>query len=228
MRVFKFRAEDSSKQKLSGLTLGYIYLSGMKNSKGSLAVDAAVDSALKEVSENFKDTEKISEDPIIKGIRVLYSKSGLDPTKERPSGEALIRRAVSGKGIYRINSVVDINNVVSLKSGCPCGVYDAEKIEGDEITLKVGGSGDTYTGIGGRALNGENRILSSDSKSVFGGPTADSDRTAITPKAKEVLMLIYCPSSVNSPILEQAMSDAVLLMENATGGKKEYSGSVLF
>ncbi len=227
MREFKFRAEDSSKPKLSGLTLGFIYFSGIKNSKQNPEVDGAVDLAIKEVCGKFPDAEKISEDPVIKGIRSTFSRTGLDPTKERPSGEALTRRAVLGKGICRINSVVDMNNVVSLKTGCPCGVYDAKKIEGDEIMIKVGLGEDAYPGIGGRVLNGENRILTSDSKSIFGGPTADSARTSINLETKEVLMLIYHPSSASAPKLEEILGQAAALMESTTSGKKEYSGIFL-
>ena len=224
MTQFKFRIEDSSKQKLSGITLGFVYFSRIKNSTQNPDVDRAVDLAIKEVCGKFPDSEKISEDPVIKGIRAIFSRVGLDPTKERPSGEALIRRAAIGKGIYRINSVVDINNVVSLKTGCPCGVYDAKKIEGDEITVWVGSSKDTYLGIGGRKLNGENRILTSDLKSIFGGPTADSARTSVNLETKEALMLIYYPSSASAPKLEEILGQAIELMENTTGGKKEYLG----
>jgi len=224
MRGFHFAVEEGSKQKLAGLSVGYIYFRGVRTEKSNPAVDMAIASASRAVAERFSDTKSIAEDPVIKGIRAVFSKAGLDPTKERASGEALIRRIAGGQGLYRINAVVDANNAVSLLTGCPCGVYDLEKVEGDTVTLLVGGSGQAYEGIGGKQLNAENRILTADAKGIFGGPTADSGRTCITLGTKEVLMLIYHPPGAPKEMLAGAMKEAERLMKEAAGASVLRSG----
>jgi len=222
MRKIVFRVEENARPALQGLNLGHVYFSGVKNSKSNPMVDGIVSKACASVLEKFKGRE-ISDDMVVKGVRAFFSKLDIDPTRYRPSGEALIRRVVSGKGIYRVNAVVDINNAVSLATGCPCGVYDAEKIEGDTITVMVGGTGQTYTGIGGSPVNGEGKILTADARGVFGGPTADSQRTCILPSSKEVLMLIYHPDSAPYEVLTEGISKAIKHMQMATNGKAEYS-----
>ncbi len=223
MKNFEFKVEESARTKLAGMSIVYAYFSGVANSKESIRINNEVDKICRATIEKFKDQQKIGENETIKGIRTLFSRTGIDPTKERPSGEALIRRVVNGKGIYRINTVVDINNIISLSTGCPCGVYDADKIEGEKIAVIIGYPGQTYAGIGGKPLNAENRILTADEKSVFGGPTADSGRTAIDLGSKEILMLIYCPKNADAPFIEAALAEAKRLIRETTGGKMEYS-----
>ena len=228
MGTIKFRVDEKSEAKLQGLNLGYMEFRTVKIQKKNPLVDQAVTAASKIVTEKYRgDTTKISEDPVVRGIRALFSKVGLDPTRDRPSGEALIRRIVGGQGIYRINSVVDTNNVISILTGCPCGVYDLGKIDGETITLAVGLMGQTYGGIGGRTLTAENRIVTLDSQSIFGGPTADSERTCITLDTNAVLMLIYHPATAPAEILASAMQDAKKQMERATGGREVDSGIFL-
>ncbi len=224
MEEFSFLAAEDSKPLLSGLSIGYLHFSGAKNQKSTQMLDEIFQKAALVTKSKFQSPEKILEDPAIRACRSLYQKIGLDPTKDRPSGEALIRRAASGGNLYRINAIVDINNIVSLKSGLPCGVYDAGKIEGNEITVKIGKAGETFEGIGGRPLDAENKILTCDSKSIFGGPTADSGRTCVTISSSEVLMLIYSPAGSPLSNLEFAMNEAEKLMLEITGAKKEYAG----
>ena len=217
MRQLNLVAESSSTSKLSGLSLGYVVFSDIKNVKSNAALDAALADAVKELCARFKTTSEISSDPVVKGIRAIFSQAGTDPTKERPSGEALMRRIVDGKGIYRINAAVDVNNIISLQTGCPCGVYDADKLSGDTITLFVGRQDDSYEGISGKPVNGDGRLLTKDATSIFGGPVADSKRTSITLETKNVLMLVYFPSAAPHEKLNDAINTAINLMQRCCG-----------
>ena len=54
--------------------------------------------------------------PPIKALRDAYRALGNDPTRYRGSNEALVRRITQGKELYRVNTVVDINNLISLET----------------------------------------------------------------------------------------------------------------
>jgi DNA/RNA-binding domain of Phe-tRNA-synthetase-like protein len=99
-----------------------------------------------EAAQEYKDTA-LGNIPTVQKIRTIFHRSGLDPTRYRPSSESLLRRAVKGKGLYFINSVVDLINYFSLKSLCPMGLYDAEKLV-PPIEWRIGKPGETYEGIG--------------------------------------------------------------------------------
>ena len=75
----------------------------------------------------------------------MYKRVGLDPTKRRPSSEALLRRVRKGDPLPRINSMVDVCNWCSLEFQLPYGLYDAAQIEGD-VVLRLGREGESYPG----------------------------------------------------------------------------------
>jgi len=217
-----FAVDPDSKEKLSGLKIGYILFEGAKVEKSNEQVDTLVNAATAQIKQRFQNPELMNQDAVLSGMRDHYYAIGMDPTKERPSGEALIRRIVNGKGIYRINTVVDINNVVSMTSGYPCGVYDSDNIRG-AITFLVGKEGQNFEGLGGREVKSENRLLSRDEESIFGGPTADSKRTAVTDGTRNVLMLLYCPKNSEKVFLEKVMVKAKAMM-GLTGATAKGAG----
>ena len=65
----------------------------------------------------------------IAAVRTMYKRVGLDPTKTRPSSEALLRRVRRGDSLPRINSMVDVCNWCSLEFQLPYGLYDASRID---------------------------------------------------------------------------------------------------
>jgi DNA/RNA-binding domain of Phe-tRNA-synthetase-like protein len=109
------------------------------------------------------ETAAISKIPTIAATRKGYKALGKDPARYRPSAEALLRRVVKGKGLYKINNVVDLLNLVSISTGFSIGGYDADKIEGD-VELGVGEVNEPYEGIGRGILNIEGLATFRDKK----------------------------------------------------------------
>ncbi|KXG78981.1 B3/B4 domain-containing protein [Thermotalea metallivorans] len=132
---------------------------------------------------------EVSQIENIKKAREVYRKLGNDPTRYRLSSEALVRRILKEKGLYQVNNVVDINNLVSILSFCPVCTYDAEKIH-PPITFAIGVPGDTYAGIGRGMINLENIPVFSDGLGKFGSTTSDSERAMVTEETKRILMCI--------------------------------------
>jgi len=214
--VMEAATEDAAR--LSGLMIGQIVFKGA-GSRGAGSADRALEEAYADARKRFSGVPQLSDDPIIKGIRSIFSRAGTDPTKDRPSGEALIRRVLGGSGIYRINAIVDTNNAVSVMSGCPCGIYDLSKIRGERIEVRIGKEGQSYEGIGGRSINASGRIVTSDSEGMFGGPVADSGRTCIEEGATDLLMLIYYPAGAGMDGLERTISIAERMMAETVGAQ---------
>ena len=107
------------------------------------------------------------------------------------SSESLIRRVRRGDELYHINSVVDVNNLISVKSGLSVGSYDLEKVHGPVI-LRKADAGEGYTGIGKEFLDMENMIVLADDDGIFGSSMSDSTRAMVTESAKDILTVIYC------------------------------------
>lgn len=134
--------------------------------------------------------EAASSDPTIAAVRAAFKATGKDPSRYRPSSEALTRRVVAGKGLYRVNNVVDAGNLASLMTGIPVGCYDAAWIKGD-ITLRISTPGETYDGIGRGSINLEGLPVLADTSGPFGSPFSDSARTGISEQTKDLVFVIY-------------------------------------
>lgn len=127
----------------------------------------------------------------VKGSRLAYKAFGRNPGRYRVSSEALLRRVRRGDELYHINSVVDVNNLLSIKSGLSVGSYDLNKIKGT-IQLKKAGQGEGYEGIGKKYLDMENMLVLADEQGAFGSSMSDSTRAMVTDSTKDVLVVIYC------------------------------------
>lgn len=144
-------------------------------------------------SENYCSkftTESVKEMPAIQATRTAYKKCGKDPSRYRPSGEALVRRILQGKDLYQIDTVVDLINLASIAYGYSIGGFDADKIEGDTLTLGIGKAGEPYEGIGRGALNIEGLPVYRDAQGGIGTPTSDHERTKLGCSTTRLLALV--------------------------------------
>jgi DNA/RNA-binding domain of Phe-tRNA-synthetase-like protein len=149
-------------------------------------------------------------------VRSMYKRVGLDPTRTRPSSEALLRRVRRGDPLPRINSMVDVCNWCSLEFQLPYGLYDANRIQGD-VELRRGGVGESYAGIRKDAVNVEGRIALADGLGPFGNPTSDSARTMVTTGTTRALLVVFAPKQVSPARLASVLDRTSARMGEFTG-----------
>ena len=125
--------------------------------------------------------------------RALYRQFGIDPTRMRPSSEALLRRLKKGEPLPRINSLVDVANAMSVQLQVPVGLYDLGKVAGDELVVRLGAEGESYTGIGKESVNVAGRICVADAEGPIGNPTSDSARTMIKTDTERAAWIYFLP-----------------------------------
>ncbi|MBR5166997.1 MAG: hypothetical protein IKW86_02885 [Salinivirgaceae bacterium] len=133
--------------------------------------------------------DSIKEQPQIAATRRMYTVCGKDPSRYRPSAEALMRRIVKGNDLYQINTMVDLVNLVSMRYGYSIGGFDADKVEGD-VVAGIGREGEPYNGIGRGPLNIAGLPVLRDAVSGFGTPTSDEERTAMSLETSHFLMVV--------------------------------------
>lgn len=135
-------------------------------------------------------TESLKQMPAIEATRRVYKACGKDPSRYRPSSEALIRRMLQGKQLYHIDTLVDLINLASIKYGHSIGGFDASKFVGDTLTLGVGREGEPYEGIGRGPLNIAGLPVYRDAVGGVGTPTSDNERTKIELSTRHTLILV--------------------------------------
>jgi DNA/RNA-binding domain of Phe-tRNA-synthetase-like protein len=146
----------------------------------------------------------------------MYKKVGIDPTKRRPSSEALLRRVLKGDPLPRINSVVDVCNWCSVEFQLPYGLYDADRIEGD-VVLRVGREGESYPGIRKDDVNVAGRIALADAIGAFGNPTSDSARTMVTAATTRILLMVFAPRATTPDRLARVLDVTAERMREYAG-----------
>jgi DNA/RNA-binding domain of Phe-tRNA-synthetase-like protein len=149
-------------------------------------------------------------------VRTMYKRVGIDPTKTRPSSEALLRRVRKGDTLPRINSMVDVCNWCSFEFQLPYGLYDAAQIQGD-VALRIGREGESYPGIRKDDVHVGGRIALVDTAGPFGNPTSDSARTMVTTATTRGLLVVFAPREVDAHRLAHVMDVTSERMQQYTG-----------
>ena len=196
--------------------LGLLELEGLAVRDADAALAAEIESYAADMRRTHGDG-KSSEVPGAADARALYKALGLDPTKTRPSSEALLRRVLKGEALYRINTLVDAMNLCSLRAQLPFGLYDRDHIE-PPVVLRKGAPGESYEGIRKAAVNVEGRPVLADARGAFGNPTSDSARTMVTVQTRAALVTVYAPSSFSEGRLEGILKETETALTKYCGG----------
>jgi len=188
MKIPTLKIENTVRESCPDIKLGLL----LKKGKVEPSSSALLDFIQKELTQiqSKLTTPDIHGIPSLAATRIAYKALGKDPSRYRPSAEALLRRVVNGKGLYQVNNVVDALNLVSVQSGFSIGGYDFEKIKG-EIKLGKGEEGEPYEAIGRGSLNIAGLPVLRDELGAFGSPTSDSTRTMATPKMKYFFTVFF-------------------------------------
>jgi DNA/RNA-binding domain of Phe-tRNA-synthetase-like protein len=153
---------------------------------------AGLDAELTAIAEKIlklPEPRAVLESAAIEATRKSYKALGKDPARYRGSAEALLRRVIAGKGLPRINAVVDAINLASVESRLPIGLYDLAHVSGG-IVFRPGRAGETYKGIGKYDLNLEGLPLFADDHGPHGSATSDSERTMVKSETKRVVAIL--------------------------------------
>jgi DNA/RNA-binding domain of Phe-tRNA-synthetase-like protein len=204
--------------------LGLLTAGGLEVGPAGPALTAAI-AAEAGAARTAHGTRSIGDVPGIAPVRRLMSALGTDPTKTRPSSEALLRRVLKGQGIHAVNDVVDTVNLASLRWLLPMGLYDLAALRGT-LRLARGGPGDGYSGIGKERVNLEGRPALFDDAGPFGAPTSDSFRTRVHEGTTRILLVIYAPrgAGADPEILPRCLNDTRGLLETLCGARRGEEG----
>ncbi len=158
-----------------------------------------------EIRSRFPSIEHLPRNKMIRAYRNLYWKMGIDPTKQRPSSEALIRRILR-KGLSSINTLVDAGNLASSSSLIPIGIYDLDRIEGD-LVLRIAREGELFEGIGGakKVMEKGPPVLADDRGLIHLYPYRDAARTRITERCERALIVACGVKGITREVLDSAI-----------------------
>jgi DNA/RNA-binding domain of Phe-tRNA-synthetase-like protein len=196
--------------------LGILVLEGVTVHEHTPSLSEEIAAESRALRERYASV-KSADVPGAAEARSLYKALGLDPTKTRPSNEALMRRVLKGEALYRVNTLVDALNLASLRHQLPFGLYDLDHVH-PPVFLRMGRPGESYEGIRKGDVNVEARPVLVDGEGAFGNPTSDSARTCITLATRNALVAVYAPAGLAPARLDGVMKDTTATLIRASGG----------
>ena len=179
-------AEDVRKL---GVFIAYRFIHNIKVEKSREKLREEINKVVNAVRKRYR-LDELKNDPIIRAYRKFLWKMGIDPTKTRPSSEALLRRVLRGKTLPLINNIVDIGNLVSVKTRISIGIYDLDRIEGN-LTFRLSRGGEEFNPIGSNKffLRGGIVVLSDGKRIIHVYPHRDCQDTMITLNSKNAIAI---------------------------------------
>lgn len=163
-------------------------------------------------------TDSIKQMPAIQATRQAYKRCGKDPSRYRPSSEALCRRILRGIPLYQIDTLVDLINLASIYSGHSIGGFDRDKIQGSRLVLGIGKAGEPYEGIGRGELNIEGMPVYRDAVGGIGTPTSDNERTKISLDTIHLLAIMNAYSGMEG--LKESVDYMIGLLKEFAGAEE--------
>ena len=154
-----------------------------------------LDQIISDVKSELKSKytiNNIKEDPIIAKYRKFYwNQLNLDPTKIRPSSEALIRRILKNQKIPKISSFVDSYNWASADSLIPMGAYDIETFE-YPIIIRLTKENEKFTPIGKevKILPPNTLVISDKNEKILSQyPYRDAKFSMVTKNSRNIILI---------------------------------------
>jgi DNA/RNA-binding domain of Phe-tRNA-synthetase-like protein len=190
--------------------VGLIHAAPVAVAAAGTALEAEIDAACRRLAAEHAGRAP-AEVEDLQPARDLYRVFGIDPTRTRPSSEALLRRVLKGQGLPRILNAVDVCNLCALLFLLSIGLYDAGRIRGP-VTLRRGRPGESYPGIRKDEVHLEGRPVLADEEGPFGNPTSDSLRTSVTPSTTSIWMVIFAPAATPPATLRRHVATAADLL----------------
>lgn len=164
--------------------------------------------------------ERIREHPNLRSYRDFFWRIGIDPTKIRPSAEALIRRILHGNPLPKINTLVDAYNLASIETSISLAAFDEEKLRG-QLLMRIAEGGETFLGIGMShpvSLKGGEIIITDSERLIAIYPYRDAEYSKVTKETRRVLILACGVPGITGALLEAAAQLAVDYIKRFCGG----------
>ncbi len=161
---------------------------------------------------NSASLEDLREEPDVAAYRQFYWRLGIDPTKRRPSAEALVRRIIAGKPFPRINPIVDRYNLISAENRVSLGAFSADHLACKELVLRMAKQDEPFLGIGfseAKPCSGQELVLSVEGEIIALYPYRDSHNSRIRGNDSAVLFVLCVVPGIEESRIDRAANSLV-------------------
>ncbi len=196
-----------------------IHLAEVEVKRGDPRLESFEEEVVRRARERWT-LEGLREHPNLRAYRDFFWRIGIDPTKVRPSAEALLRRLLHGNPLPRINTLVDAYNLASIETAISLAAFDEDRLEGRPI-MRMAREGESFLGIGMSrpiSLRGGEIIISDSERLIAIYPYRDAEYSKVTEETRNALILVCGVPGISEEALEEAGRVAVDYIRRFCGG----------
>lgn len=194
-------ADEALRSRIPGITFGVVTVRNVTVQLHDERLWSEVEALGQQLTGKYT-FDGLAEYPHIAAVRGMQKAFGFDPTRYRPSSEALLRRILKGQGLHPVNTAVDVNNLCSLEFLLPLCMYDLGQIHGP-VYLRQGHEGESYQGISRQVFQMTGKVILADDEGIIGNTVSDSERTKVTTATRQILLVICAPANSDASIIRQ-------------------------
>jgi DNA/RNA-binding domain of Phe-tRNA-synthetase-like protein len=209
--------DETVQSLIPGVTFGVITINGVTVRPHDERLWSQIEALGQRLTGQYT-LDGLSEYPQIAAVRGMQKSFGFDPTRYRPSSEALLRRVLKGQSLHPVNTAVDVNNLCSLEFLLPMCMYDLGHVRG-QIWVRLGKAGEAYQGIGRQVFQMTNKVVLADDAGIIGNTVSDSERTKVTTDTTTMLLVICAPTGSDAQTICQYASLAGSRVVEWNGGQ---------
>ncbi|QPC45815.1 B3/4 domain-containing protein [Mangrovibacillus cuniculi] len=213
----QFFIDDSVKSRLNDVKISLIHYTTIQVGASPQMIKGRLQLFQEALFLDLQE-KQVSDFSGISEWRDIFKKTGYNPSRYRPSNEALYRRVQKQQFLQSHHSATDINNFFSMEYAIPIGIYDTSKIKGDTVTIAIGQEGETYSGLNGRDIHAEGLLVAKDEQGIFGSPYVDSVRTAVTESTTDALQIVFHQPSISDDNAKKLTESLAKMFTQVHGG----------
>lgn len=204
-----------------GVKIQTAQLKGIKNTKSTPELDIFLAQELEKIKSTWLE-KSYKESQILQGFRDLHTKVGRS-NKDYPASPEVLLRLLTEKGRFpRINSLVDIYNLISLKTQLALGAHDIEQVQGN-VTLRLTKGDESFFPLGKVEKviipAGEYAYCDEGNNIICRLEVLQVEPTKITLEAQNVFLIIQGNQNTEASYIKNATKELVELLVRFCGGK---------
>ena len=207
-----------------GVRIATARITGIQNSDLNSEFESFKNAELEKIKQAWTG-RGYKEDAILAGFRDLHTKVGRSNRDYVASPEGLRRSFLERSRFPHINTIVDIYNLVSLRTGLALGAHDIDKVQGN-ITLKLTNGDEKFIPLGktesAAVFPGEYGYIDDGNNVICRLEVLQVEPTKITLDAKDIFLIIEGNANTTPEYVKQAAREVCDLLIKYCGGSATF------
>ncbi len=219
-----FEIQREVLEQFPGMKAAVVTIKGATVQKTTPELERFKKKVVDELAEELKDKD-LKDIPMLEEYKRIFKATGVDPTKQKPSPLALLKRIKEGKELYTVNTLVDVYNLAVMKTQVSMGAFDIKRITFPTF-LRFAKEGEEFTALmeeTPKKVKAGELVYADKNRLIFCRDLnyRDSDFTKITEETKDIVLYVDGTKITSEKELEKATTLAINWILKFCGGKVE-------